>query len=192
MTLYHRDDIPFRKNEIPNTYTDFRKTVENRSKVRPILLMSPLKPLTPIKDGKEGVIPTVEEFNVPECPNAGSTRPDDAKSAFPFAGGESAGLRRLKGYLWGTDCVAEYKETRNGLLGENYSTKFSPWLANGTLSPRMIYDELKKYEAERVSNQSTYWVVFELLWRDYFKFVCWRFGDKVFYPGGIKGQRYMI
>jgi deoxyribodipyrimidine photo-lyase len=47
----------------------------------------------------------------------------------------------------------------------------------------LVYHKLKQYEKERVSNQSTYWVIFELIWRDYFKFVCWKYGDAVFYPG---------
>jgi deoxyribodipyrimidine photolyase len=38
------------------------------------------------------------------------------------------------------------------------STKFSPWLANGCISSRQIYHELKKYESQRTSNKSTYWV----------------------------------
>lgn len=36
-----------------------------------------------------------------------------------------------------------YKETRNGMLGADYSTKFSPWLASGSLSPRFIYEEVE-------------------------------------------------
>ena len=64
--------------------------------------------------------------------------------------------------------------------GEDYSTKFGPWLALGCLSPRQIHAEIRRYETERVANQSTYWVLFELIWRDYFKFVCLRYGDAVF------------
>ena len=94
-------------------------------------------------------------------------------------------MDRLNYYLWTSDCVAKYKETRNGLIGEDYSTKFSPWLAAGCLSPRRIYWEIKKYEEKRVANNSTYWVIFELLWRDYFKFVCQKYGDRVFYKTGI-------
>ena len=63
--------------------------------------------------------------------------------------------------------------------------QFSPWLAAGCLSPRRIFWEIKKYEAARVANNSTYWVIFELLWRDYFRFVCQKFGDRVFYKSGI-------
>ena len=42
------------------------------------------------------------------------------------------------------------------------------------LSARVIATELKRYEAERADggNKSTYWIVFELLWRDYFRFAC--------------------
>ena len=82
------------------------------------------------------------------------------------------------------DLLKVYKETRNGMLGPDYSTKFSPWLAFGCISPRFIYEEVKpfsnvtkhvavftyvvvekcfqvqKYEKERVANNSTYWYVF--------------------------------
>ncbi|GFN80946.1 cryptochrome dash-like [Plakobranchus ocellatus] len=83
----------------------------------------------------------------------------DERSVFPFKGGESSGLIRLQDYLWGTDYVSTYiyKETRNGMIGSDYSTKFSPWLAHGCISPQKIYWEIKMYENERTSNQSTYW-----------------------------------
>ncbi|XP_064818036.1 cryptochrome DASH-like [Oncorhynchus masou masou] len=86
------------------------------------------------------------------------------------------------------DAVATYKETRNGLIGLDYSTKFSPWLAIGCISPRYIYQQIKKYESERTANQSTYWVVFELLWRDYFKFVGAKYGDRLFDIKGLQDK----
>ena len=55
--------------------------------------------------------------------------------------------------------MKEYKLTRNGLKGPDYSTKFSPWLALGCLSPRFIHAEVHRYEKERVANDSTYWSV---------------------------------
>lgn len=105
-----------------------------------------------------------------------------------FKGGEHEAFDRLKHYLWKTDLLATYKETRNGLLGADYSSKFSPWLANGTLSPRKIYHEVKSYEEQRKKNNSTYWLIFELIWRDYFRFSAWRFGDKIFKAGGIQDK----
>jgi len=34
---------------------------------------------------------------------------------------------------------------------------------------RTIYHEISRYEQQRGANKSTYWVVFELIWRDFFK-----------------------
>jgi deoxyribodipyrimidine photo-lyase len=73
------------------------------------------------------------------------------------------------------------------MLGADYSSKFSPWLAMGCLSPRYIYAEVKAYERERVANDSTYWLVFELLWRDYFRFMAAKHGDRLFRKSGLRG-----
>lgn len=42
-----------------------------------------------------------------------------------------------------------------------------------------------RYEQERVKNDSTYWFVFELLWRDYFRFTANKNGAKIFQQKGI-------
>jgi len=61
-------------------------------------------------------------------------------SALPFTGGEEAGLSRLEDYVGdgndGGGKARTYKATRNGLIGEAFSTKFSAWFSLGTLSPR--------------------------------------------------------
>jgi deoxyribodipyrimidine photo-lyase len=43
------------------------------------------------------------------------------------------------------------------MVGEDYSSKFSAWLALGCISPR-IYQEIKRYENENGANEST-WLV---------------------------------
>ncbi|XP_042213016.1 cryptochrome DASH-like [Homarus americanus] len=180
-TLYHKNDLPFAVNNIPDTFTGFRKAVEAQSRVLgPIVMPEKLKPLPSGID--LGDLPTLERLGVKDAPT-------DRRTAFPFSGGETSGLERVKRYFWDSNNVAKYKETRNGLLGEEYSTKLSPWLAHGCLSPRYIFAEIKKYESARIANQSTYWVVFEMIWRDYFKFVCVKYGDRVFYPSGIMGKK---
>jgi len=182
-TLYNKDDLPFSsRGQIPDTYTQFRKEVEKRSRVRPLIE-------TPAS--LSALPPGLEVGELPELGSLLETKDyqEDARSAFPFRGGESSGQARLEYFLWTSDSVARYKETRNGLLGQDYSTKFSPWLAAGCLSPRQIFWEIKKYEEKRVANQSTYWVIFELLWRDYFKFVCYKYGDSVFHETGIMNKR---
>jgi deoxyribodipyrimidine photolyase len=62
--------------------------------------------------------------------------------------GEAKTLQRLREFIWETPSLANYKNTRNGLMNFNDSSKFSPWLSLGTFSPRKIYEELKRYETE--------------------------------------------
>ena len=81
-----------------------------------------------------------------------------------------------------------YFETRNGMLGADYSSKFAPWLAHGCLSPRTIAHECASYEAKRVKNKSTYWMVFELIWRDYFRYYSAKQGRSIFMEGGPIGS----
>ncbi|XP_077410083.1 cryptochrome DASH isoform X1 [Vanacampus margaritifer] len=180
-TLYHRDDLPFQHiSRLPDVYTQFRKEVESKSQVRSEL-PTPDR-LKPLPQGlQEGDIPTPSDLQQTEPLN-------DPRSAFPCTGGESQALCRLQHYFWDTDAVASYKETRNGLVGVDYSTKFAPWLAMGCISPRYIYHQIRRYERERTANQSTYWVIFELLWRDYFKFVALKYGNRLFQVKGLQDK----
>lgn len=100
-------------------------------------------------------------------------------------GGSQAGLRRIDDYLFGTHSVSNYFETRNGMLNPNDSTLFSAWLANGCVSPRQIFWALKEYEQHHGSNKSTYWVVFELLWREFFQRHLRESGERFFHPEGL-------
>ncbi|GFH19868.1 photolyase/cryptochrome alpha/beta domain-containing protein [Haematococcus lacustris] len=108
----------------------------------------------------------------------------DRRAVLDYRGGETVALARLKYYLWESDLLATYFDTRNGMLGGDYSTKFSAWLAAGCLSPRQIYHEIKRYEQQRTANKSTYWVVFELLWRDFFRFYAIKHGSRIFFETG--------
>lgn len=67
------------------------------------------------------------------------------------------------------------------------SSKFSAYLANGCLSPRSIAAEVLRYEDARVANQSTYWMIFELLWREYFRLIERKHGSRLYRPGGLRG-----
>jgi deoxyribodipyrimidine photo-lyase len=75
------------------------------------------------------------------------------------------------------------------MVGADYSSKFSPWLALGSISPRFIYAEIKKYEKQFGANDSTYWLVFELLWRDFFRFMFKKYQTKFFLYEGIKTEK---
>lgn len=177
-TLYHPEDLPFEINDIPELFTTFRKQVEKSSTVYEIF-PQPQK-LRALPDIDRGEIPTLKELGL-------ETPEPDPRAVIPFKGGETAGFARLAHYFWQQDHLKAYKETRNGMLGMDYSSKFSPWLALGCLSPRYIYWQIQDYESQRVRNDSTYWLVFELLWRDYFRLICLKHGDRIFYRSGLQG-----
>lgn len=112
------------------------------------------------------------------------------RAALRFEGGETAALARLRHYLWGSDAVATYFDTRDGMLGADFSTKLSPWLAAGCLSPRLVAAEVSRYERERVRNKSTQWVSFELLVRDWMRLLFLRHGAAMFRRGGVSASAW--
>lgn len=180
-TLHHVADLPDGVDGIDDTFTPFRQSVERESRVREPL-PEPALPPTPALDrldGEYGSLPTLAELGL-EPPAY------DDRGVLAFEGGETAALGRVQEYIWEGDHLRAYKQTRNGLLGPNYSSKFSPWLAAGSLSPRYVKREVDRYEAERVSNDSTYWLVFELRWRDFMAFQTAKHGGTFFTRGGIR------
>ena len=151
VTLYLPEDLPCKVDRIPELFTNFRKQVEKKSSIEEPLPTP--KKLTSLPNIEPGKIPTLQELGL-EKPTF------DKRAVLKFVGGETAALERLKHYFWDTDCLQNYKETRNGMLGADYSSKFSPWLAHGCISPRYIYDQVQKYERERIKNNSTYCLSF--------------------------------
>lgn len=177
--LYFTADLPFPITQTPDVFTQFRKETERTTPVRDPL-PTPMKiPFT--SEVEAGELPELSDFGIP-------APPDDSRAAIRWEGGETAGLDRLAYYLFDSHAIATYKETRNGLIGSDYSTKFSAWLAYGCLSPKRIYAEIKAYEDKNGANDSTYWVVFELLWRDFFRLMGKKHGNAIFHKGGTKGE----
>jgi deoxyribodipyrimidine photo-lyase len=177
-TLHHLNDLPTTAYEMPDTFTPWRKEVERGDEVRDALPV-PSVPELPDALSDPGEIPSQSDLGL-------ENTPEDDRAVLPFAGGETRGLERVEEYVWERDHLREYKETRNGMLGADYSSKFSAWLNLGCLSPRRVHEEIKRYEDERVSNDSTYWLSFELRWRDFFQFQFVKHGSQFFQPGGIR------
>jgi len=175
-TLYHALDLPFTLKDIPDVFTNFRKHIEKECSIREVFT----KPIS-INS------PSIEPLQLPDLEILGLKNIEqDSRAAIHFKGGETDGLNRLHYYLYQSKAIAIYKQTRNGLVGDNYSSKFSAWLSMGCLSARKIYHEIKKYEAQYTANESSYWMVFELIWRDYFRFIMKKYKHRFFMPNGIK------
>ncbi|NIK73959.1 deoxyribodipyrimidine photo-lyase [Thermonema lapsum] len=179
-TLLKTEQLPFSISNLPDIFTHFRKKVEPiLDTVQPIEEVEKLPPF-PDEFRNEHSF-SLQDFGLNEAVF-------DSRAVMHFTGGECEGLKRLNKFIWQDKSILHYKETRNQLIGENYSSKFSPWLANGSLSARRVFSEIKKFEKEVEANESTYWLVFELLWRDYFRFVAKKYGNKIFLKGGIKNK----
>lgn len=73
-----------------------------------------------------------------------------------------------------------YRDTRNGLIEWSDSTKLSPHLALGQLSPKQVLHELHVHESRYGTNDSTKHIALELLWREYFRQVLAHQGVKTF------------
>ena len=179
--LFHPDDVPYSIEKIPRVFTGFRKKLEKESSVREVVNIDGYKQESPdIPDTK---IPSLKELGLEAFEK-------DSRSAFPWNGGETVAWERLNHYFWKTKKLQYYKKTRNGLVGTDYSSKFSAWLAIGCISARQIYQEVKKFESEVQKNQDTYWLIFELIWRDFFKYVSLKHREKIFALGGILEKEY--
>jgi deoxyribodipyrimidine photo-lyase len=177
-TLYCAEDLPFSIKDIPDVFTVFRKKTEQEATVKkalpkPIVINSPEIPTL--------ILPSLQELNL-------EFTAIDSRAAIQFKGGETEAIKRLEHYFFETKSLSIYKETRNGMVGANYSSKFSAWLALGSISPRYIYQEIRKYESENGANESTYWLIFELLWRDFFRFMFKKHQTKFFLYSGIKTE----
>lgn len=177
-TMIHEEDIPWPIQRLPDMFTQFRKEVEGESAVRVVFPISETKPLPEIDPG---LIPVLEELGL-------TLIAVDERSVIDYSGGEDKAWWRLNEFVWKKDLLQHYKETRNGLIGSDYSSKLSPALAHGCISPKSIYHEVKRYEVERLKNDSTYWLIFELLWRDYFRFVAKKYGARIFHESGIRNK----
>ncbi|MBL8002285.1 MAG: DASH family cryptochrome [Flavobacteriales bacterium] len=177
-TLLLPGDLPFPLHQLPHVFTAFRQKVEKLSPVRPLLRAPAHIPSPATWKGRA----------VAENDLCSGSIVGDHRAVLRFTGGRIAGLERLDHYLWGSRALGHYKETRNALLGADNSSKLSPWLATGALSAREVWHAVKRYEAEHGANESTYWLGFELLWRDFFQFTAAKHDRDLFLRGGIAGK----
>jgi deoxyribodipyrimidine photo-lyase len=178
-SLLQPDELPFSIAQLPAVFTRFRHDIERATCQPPSPLPSPTR-LPPLPADMPLVL---AKSNVEIAARV------EPRSAFPhylaaFNGSEQAGLAHVSRYFAG-ELAQRYKLTRNGLMGTDYSTKFSPWLATGALSARQIYADLRHHERQFGANESTYWIWFELLWRDYFRFLHLQYGAALYRARGL-------
>lgn len=165
-------DLPFDLDRMPDVFTSFRQHIEaaNLRYAMPI----------GVPQRVPGLPKGVFEVASPDSETANTV-------ALAYRGGESNALLHINQYVE-RRLPDTYKQTRNQLMGQDYSSKFSPWLALGCCSARFIAHRLDAYEQEYGANDGTYWLWFELLWRDYFEFLPFKYGKRLFHPQGLSDR----
>ena len=178
--MYSPDDVSKVYENIPRGFSNFRKKCEKFLSIENVISYPSSLDIKNLID---------EDFIEPSLSELGFEDFEVHKdSAFKFFGGESNGIRRVNEYFFESKNLSKYKQTRNGLLGHEYSSKISSWLSNGCLSARYVYSQIKRYEDVIEKNDSTYWLFFELIWRDFFKYVSMQHKNKFFSSNGIYGS----
>lgn len=167
-TLIHPDDLPFRVEKSPRHFTPFRHKVERSLKVRKPLSLPENLPPPPT-----AVPPELERY----VPIKSHT---SFGSSLPQGAGEQTALQHLDRYTSSQGALRHYKQTRNGFTGLDFSSKLSVFLALGSLSPRLIWRKIEQHEALYGASENTYWLKFELLWRDFFRFQAINLGKAFF------------
>jgi len=172
-TLYDISQFPFSIENMPSTFSPFRKKLEKYCEVQSVV-------------AKLHSLPRMSELTLEQA--MCSTTLAIVDNHYPkLAGGELSAHEQLEYYLWNTDHISNYKETRNGLDGWDFSSKLSAWLSIGCVSARQVFAELKNYESARVKNDSTYWLFFELLWREFFHWHHFVHAERLFSASGVQG-----
>ncbi|EXJ22968.1 Cryptochrome [Alkalibacterium sp. AK22] len=182
--LLRKDQLAMDLSEFPMSFTQFRKKLEKALQI----------------PQKNSAYHSVEREVIKEAPvpdwikkqlNADNNRAYSAKSkrenlgTDPVKGGETAALKRLETYVGQADRLFSYKETRDGMLSFDDSSKLSFWLASGCLSPKRVYQRILDMESQSKRNESSYWLFFELLWREYFQWLLVATGSRLFELRGL-------
>ncbi|KAE9975328.1 hypothetical protein EG328_003228 [Venturia inaequalis] len=161
-------DLPFKSiQHLSDIFTSFRKTLEPlREQPRtPLPAPATLPPLPEasiippqsspfvIPDTYDEVVANIlrpldlsrDLSKPPVWPTARSANEPVITSAHPFQGGETHGLKRLD-HLFTSGAMSGYKDTRNGLIGADFSTKLSAYLAIGCITSRQIHADMVFFE----------------------------------------------
>jgi len=175
-TLFNFKELPFELNEMPDGFTPLRKQIEKAIKPIQIIekVVSKLDSFpAQITEITSDQLPVIPEF-IPTIKN------------MIHKGGEQAAREQIDFYCHQNKHLSQYKETRNRLDGWDFSSKLSAYLAQGCISPRQVMQTVIDYEKQFGANQSTYWLYFELLWREFYQWHQEKYGAILYQKRGIR------
>ena len=178
--LFEAEQLPFLASRPPKTFTQFRRQVEKKK--API----PLPPTS--------APPVFPDFINCPWPEPQSIIQASNVSVSPLVEVECIGGEQWAYDLWmnylDRQALSHYKKTRNAFSGQFNSSHLSVALAHGLISPRRIWYDTLSYEQSITKNESTYWLRFELLWREFLHWYARSSGVSLFARSGPEGKRF--
>ncbi|KFY69919.1 hypothetical protein V499_09618 [Pseudogymnoascus sp. VKM F-103] len=210
------DDVPLKDiSELPDVFTTYRKLVEPLLNAPRALLPTPAKgtlpPLPPMsiippqsppfvipnsyEDLESSLLSPVSQSPLPTFP----LRPSSMPPSPTLHGGSQAAQSRLL-HLLESGAITTYKDTRNDLMGADYSVRLSSYLSQGCITARQIHNSLVSFESGdsnlpscastpgfgKGETDGTSAVRYELLWRDYMRLCTRKYDALLFSIGGFR------
>lgn len=196
-TLHALDDLPFTLASLPQTFEQYRASLKNKEARRALEEPSQLRG-TPVGVHMDaGEIPSLAELGLKPIITSNNSRDDadgrktstsqgDSENSSgqldgTCLGGESEALRQLHQFLGSMKGSSTNNNSTVTAYGSNFASCIAPWLATGCLSPRRMIEDVKSHlekdntagstGQQQQQSDSLTWVQFELLWRDFFRFI---------------------
>lgn len=165
-TLYHKEDLPYPIKDIPDSFSQFRKKTERESSVRPGFEKPVSYRFAPFEKNSE--IPSLKDLGYLE---------DEIALApnLELIGGEEEAFLKLDQFLNSPDFF-------------DHGTGISPYVSVGSLSPNTYYHQLTQAQQTKSPNKAIQEQLQQLLWRDYYRFMFKKHGNRFFQPGGVTGE----
>lgn len=177
--LYYTADLPFPIKHTPDTFSQFKKELYKVVPIREPLI-------------EPDTIPTVlRSTNISRIPLEIQTHIGGwgVEKSLHIIGGEEEAILRL--YLMETFLESgEVDLYETDSFEEYYTTHLSPWLANGCLSPKLLYQTILPFAEAEKTRYVVQKIINNLLYRDFCRFMAKKYANLIFWSSGVKGDRY--
>ncbi|MBY5929656.1 DASH family cryptochrome [Halomonas sp. DP8Y7-3] len=173
-TLWAHATLPIAVEEVPGSWSAFKRKLGKAKPSAKALPAAATQPAWP--DRAPRGLPSLQRLS----PAAAALDDHPDPLGLGYVGGAASGLDRLDEYFWKQQAIGVYQDTRNGLIGPDFSSRLSAWLATGCISATQVLGALTRWEQEHGANASTKHFYRELLWREYFHWAAWQEGSALF------------
>ncbi len=171
-TLYNKKDLPFPIKDIPEVFTQFKRKIEREAFVKPCFEAP----------AKINFITLISSSQIPTLGNLYGKTLSVQLADQNFIGGEKEALALLDRFVSIVSNKSLIKKTE-------IISKISPWLALGCVSPRKVYWAIRLLENKGLHKQIYNQLVLGLLWRDYFRFMFKKHGNRFFLYNGFSDKK---